>query len=77
MEWVLKTLKQGSKVLTQIISDLKAKNKDFIDAKDAFRLYETFGFPVELTTEILKENNLMLDASQLNEYIKMHSEKSI
>lgn len=71
-----KTLKEGNKVLSQIISDLKAENKKYIVPKDAFRLYETFGFPLELTTEILNENGLMLDNEKFNGYMRIHSEKS-
>lgn len=72
----LKTLIQGSKMLTRVIAEIKDSNKKFIEPKDAFKLYETYGFPIELTTEILNENNVMLDVNKLNEYIKMHSEKS-
>jgi alanyl-tRNA synthetase len=44
-----KTLKDGLKILNQNISSLKESNKKEMDPKDAFRLYETYGFPVEDT----------------------------
>jgi len=71
-----KTLKEGTKVLMQNISDLKKKNENILKPKDAFRLYDTYGFPVELTAEILKENNLEIDNAKFNEYMKEHIEKS-
>ncbi len=70
------TLKEGSKVLNQIIEDVKSKGGDHIDPGDAFRLYDTFGFPVELTTEILNENKLGLEIEKFDLYLKGHSKKS-
>lgn len=70
------TLKDGTKVLMQNIEASKSMGKKYMDAKDAFRLYDTFGFPVELTVEVLKENDLDLDFDKFNEYLKSHSRKS-
>ncbi len=44
--------------------------------KAAFRLYETFGFPVELTVEILKEDGFSLDIEGFKEFMVKHSEIS-
>ena len=71
-----KTLKEGMKVLVQEIKELKVSGKEYINSKDSFRLYDTFGFPVELTMEILGENNLKLDLNKFNDFLKIHSEKS-
>ncbi|PIU28749.1 MAG: alanine--tRNA ligase [Candidatus Hydromicrobium americanum] len=71
-----KTLKEGSKVLIQKINRIKKDNKEYLDPEDAFRLYDTFGFPVELTGEILNENKLKLNMEKFNEYLKKHTEKS-
>jgi alanyl-tRNA synthetase len=70
------TLKEGIKVLIQNIETIKKEGKKFLQPEDAFKLYDTFGFPVELTTEILIENNLGLNLDQFNDYLKAHSEKS-
>ncbi|MCE5329999.1 alanine--tRNA ligase [bacterium] len=70
------TLKEGTKVLVSNISELKAKNEKYLDSKDAFRLYDTYGFPVELTGEILAENGLLLDMDKFDSYIKKHAEVS-
>ena len=55
------TLAQGMEVLTQEISAAKAQNKSELDGEICFKLYDTFGFPFELTEEILAENNLAPD----------------
>ncbi|TET13779.1 MAG: alanine--tRNA ligase [Actinobacteria bacterium] len=71
-----KTLKEGIKVLIQKINRIKKDNGKYLDPEDAFRLYDTFGFPVELTAEILNENNLKLNMEKFNDYLKEHTEKS-
>ena len=70
------TLKEGSKVLIQKIKALKKDKGRYLDPVDAFRLYDTYGFPVELTDEILNENNLGLDKEKFDFYLKKHVEKS-
>jgi alanyl-tRNA synthetase len=53
----LKTLEKGEKLVTEII----AKGNKQISGIDAFTLYDTYGFPLELTQEIAEENNLTID----------------
>lgn len=55
------TLVQGMELLTKEIEELAKKNERVLDGKSAFRLYDTFGFPWELTAEILEENAMTLD----------------
>jgi alanyl-tRNA synthetase len=57
----LKTLGNGEKLLEKIIADLKQQNGTVISGKNAFDLYDTHGFPFELTQEIAAENNLTVD----------------
>jgi alanyl-tRNA synthetase len=56
------------------INDLISKNK--LTEKEAFYLFETFGFPYELTKEICQENNINLDDSMFKNYFDEHKEKS-
>lgn len=70
------TLKEGTKILSQKIGELQVSGVKYLDSELAFRLYETFGFPVELTVEILKENNLSIDMQKFNKFMKEHSIKS-
>ncbi len=55
------TLAQGMEVLTREIESAKAAKKAELGGEICFKLYDTFGFPLELTEEILQENNLVAD----------------
>ena len=55
------TLNQGMELLNAEIESLKAENKTVLDGEVGFKLYDTYGFPWELTDEILHENNMTLD----------------
>lgn len=57
----LRTLKQGSELLNDEIAKLKAEDKTVLDGATAFKLNDTFGFPWELTAEILEENGMTMD----------------
>ncbi|NJL09842.1 MAG: alanine--tRNA ligase, partial [Calothrix sp. SM1_7_51] len=59
----LKTLERGEKLLEEIIAKLKQKGETKISGKDAFTLYDTYGFPFELTLEIAEENGLTVTES--------------
>ena len=55
------TIDKGSEILTSYIEELKAKNEKTLSGENAFRLYDTYGFPVDLTKEILEEEHLEID----------------
>ena len=55
------TIDQGLEILSELEDDLTNKNKKVLDGKDAFRLYDTYGFPVDLTNEILDEKGFSVD----------------
>jgi len=57
----LKTLERGEKLLDEIIEQVKQEQKTQIDGRDAFTLYDTYGFPLELTQEIAEEHGLTVD----------------
>ena len=60
----LRTLDRGEKLLEEIIQQLKQQGKTSISGESAFTLYDTYGFPVELTQEIAAENNLTVDEAE-------------
>ncbi|MFN6512987.1 MAG: alanine--tRNA ligase [Nostoc sp. CreGUA01] len=60
----LKTLDRGEKLLEEIIQEVKQQGKTSISGENAFTLYDTYGFPVELTQEIAAENNLIVDETE-------------
>ncbi|RCJ25665.1 alanine--tRNA ligase [Nostoc sp. ATCC 43529] len=57
----LKTLDRGEKLLEEIIQEVKQQGKTSISGESAFTLYDTYGFPLELTQEIAEENHLKVD----------------
>jgi alanyl-tRNA synthetase len=59
----LQTLERGEKLLEEIIAKVKRQGETEISGEDAFTLFDTYGFPLELTQEIAEENNLTVDVS--------------
>lgn len=55
------TLKQGSRIMDEIISRLKKEGKKIISGKDAFKLYDTYGFPFDLIKDIAAETGFSVD----------------
>ncbi len=55
------TLDAGMAVLERIIADLKARGEKIIPGADAFRLYDTHGFPLEMTRDIAQEHGMLVD----------------
>jgi alanyl-tRNA synthetase len=56
-----RTLDRGTELLARLISEAKEANTSWIDAEDAFRLHDTYGFPYDLTRELLAEEGLSVD----------------
>ncbi|GIN89715.1 alanine--tRNA ligase [Siminovitchia terrae] len=55
------TLNDGLEILSSLIKKAKVEGKDMISGEDVFRLYDTYGFPVELTEEYTEEEQLKVD----------------
>ncbi len=56
-----KTIDQGLGILSDMIADMDKKGEKTLNGEDAFRLYDTYGFPLDLTKEILEEKELGVD----------------
>jgi alanyl-tRNA synthetase len=56
-----RTLDRGTQLLEQLIAEAKGQGTSWIDAEDAFRLHDTYGFPYDLTKELLAEDGLSVD----------------
>jgi len=72
----LKTLDRGEKLLAEIIQDIKQKRLTSISGESAFTLYDTYGFPLELTQEIAAENNLTVDVDGFNAEMQKQVERA-
>ncbi|HEL1053116.1 TPA: alanine--tRNA ligase [Streptococcus equi subsp. zooepidemicus] len=60
-ETFARTIDAGSGHLDQLLAQLKAKGQDRLDGKDIFKLYDTYGFPVELTEELAEDAGYKID----------------
>lgn len=56
-----KTIDQGLGILSDMIADMEAKKTKTLSGEDAFKLYDTYGFPIDLTKEILEEKGMDVD----------------
>ncbi|MGE5329191.1 MAG: alanine--tRNA ligase [Deltaproteobacteria bacterium] len=70
-----KTIKQGLKEFDKVVERLGEGNK-VIDGMSAFRLYDTYGFPIEFTVEMAKEKGFEVDIAGFEESFKKHQELS-
>jgi alanyl-tRNA synthetase len=71
-----KTLESGLKRIEQVCDDAKASSKKIIDGKVVFELYDTFGFPVDLTSLIARGHNLSIDEEGFNVCLKEQKDRS-
>ncbi len=72
----LKTLGKGLKMIEKMIYDLKKEHKNILPGRVAFEMYDTFGFPVDLTQLILKENDMHLDLKSFEDEMKNQKDRS-
>ncbi len=72
----VKTLAHGEKEFEKEMNKVKQQGKNKIDGKVVFKLYDTYGFPPEVTSELAKENNMTVDMNEFDELFKAHQEKS-
>ncbi len=72
----LRTLENGIKMLDSAIAASKAAGKTEISGKEAFVLYDTYGFPLDLTELILKENGMTLDQAGFDSEMQAQKERA-
>ena len=62
-----KTIDQGLSILGDMMAKMKAEGKTVLSGEDSFKLYDTYGFPLDLTAEILEEKGMTLDEAGFND----------
>jgi len=72
----LETLIKGEHEFAKILPNLLRNPQKIMSGRMAFKLYDTYGFPIELTEELAKENGLTVDRSEFDESYKKHQELS-
>ena len=72
----IKTLSHGEREFEKAINRAKQDNKNVIDGQTIFKLYETYGFPPEITSDLAKEQGFEIDTTEFDRLFKEHQEKS-
>ena len=72
----MKTLAHGEKEFEKAINKAKQENKNIIDGQTIFKLYETYGFPPEITADLAREKGFEIDNTEFEKLFKDHQEKS-
>ncbi len=70
------TLVKGEREFAKMLPNLMKGNSRVISGRLAFKLYDTYGFPIELTQELAKENGFTVDVAGFNEAFEKHQELS-
>ena len=69
-----KTIDNGLAILQGLKEDLQKKGEKLLSGEDAFRLYDTYGFPLDLTKEILEDSGITVDEEAFQEAMKVQRE---
>ncbi|MCX7729250.1 MAG: alanine--tRNA ligase, partial [Bacteroidia bacterium] len=72
----LRTLDSGLKKLNSIITELKKQNQNHIPGKVTFELYDTYGFPYDLTQLIAREHQMTVDENEFQKYLEEQKNRS-
>ena len=75
-ESFLRTLKTGIRLLDKKMEETKAAGKTVLNGVDAFTLYDTYGFPLDLTELILRENGMEADIEEFNKAMQKQKERA-
>jgi alanyl-tRNA synthetase len=75
-EKFLQTLRVGSEILDDTVAELQARGLKEIPGDEAFRLYDTYGFPLDLTREVARENGMSVDEVGFRAALDVASERS-
>lgn len=72
----VKTLTHGEKEFAKVVTKLKNNNENKLDGQTVFKLYDTYGFPPEVTKDLACEQGFEIDMKEFEKLYKAHQEKS-
>lgn len=75
-ETFARTIDAGSSMLDGLLGDLKSAGKTVLEGKDIFKLYDTYGFPVELTEELAEDEGFTIDHKGFEDAMKEQQERA-
>ncbi|MCJ1994316.1 alanine--tRNA ligase [Lactococcus piscium] len=75
-ETFARTIDAGSKLFDEVITKLKSENQAILDGADIFKLYDTYGFPVELTEELAEDAGFKIDHAGFEAAMKAQQERA-
>ncbi len=70
------TIHQGLNILNKYMEEMKENEEEFLSGEKAFKLYDTYGFPLDLTKEILEEKGLLVDEKAFNNEMEKQRERA-
>jgi alanyl-tRNA synthetase len=71
-----RTLERGTELLERLVAEAEGSGTSWIDAADAFKLHDTYGFPYDLTKELLSERGLAVDDSGFEELMEEQRQRA-
>ena len=71
-----RTIDQGLSILAEMEEDMAKKGEDVLSGRDAFKLYDTYGFPLDLTIELLQEKHMTVDQDGFAEAMEEQRKKA-
>ncbi|MEA3506832.1 MAG: alanine--tRNA ligase [Elusimicrobiota bacterium] len=75
-ESFMETIKKSARILAEYIKDMKSSSAKTLSGQKAFKLYDTYGMPLEITESILQEKGYGIDEDKFNELMAQRSDKS-
>ena len=75
-EKFIKTLRRSMDILYQMIESAKKEGRKFLTGEEVFKLYDTYGFPVDLLQDILRDESMTFDIKEFQELITQQKERS-
>lgn len=71
-----RTLEQGMRILDAVVDELKKKGENIIPGEELFKLYDTYGFPLDLARDIAMDNNMLINEDGFNREMEIQRERA-